>query len=157
MPLIIFVILIIAIVWWVKSQRTMSLNERLYLKRRGYAVEEPLQSAPPIPKDSRLLSLIESLGDLSPYARKRAAEDLARMCQSGERDQRMLPSLVVALGDSDPSVRSAVAATLGNLGNAEAIESLKLRLEVEESIHVRSALQKAIEKLKATGREDKKL
>ena len=149
MPLIIFIALIIAILWWVKSERALSLNERLYLRRRGYATEEVIESGPPVPKDARLFSLIESLGDLSPFARQRAAEDLARMCQAGQRDQRMLPSLVVALDDSDASVRSVVAAALSNLGNADAIKPLEQRLEVEESIHVRSALQRAIEKLQS--------
>ena len=154
MPLIIFVVLVIAIVWWVKSERALSRNERLYLKRRGYSSDEPLQPAPPVTKESRLLSLIESLGDLSPYARKKAAEDIARMCEGGQRDERIFPSLVVALADSDAQVRSAVAAALWHFGNAEAIEPLKQRLEVEESIHVRSALKKAIEKLQ--GEEGKK-
>ena len=147
MPLIIVIVVVIGLVWWANSRRTMSLNERLYLKRRGYAVEEPIDSGPPVPKDTRLLNLIESLGDLSPFARQRAAEDLSRMCQAGQRDPRMLPSLVVALNDSDASVRSTVAAALGNLSNVEAVDPLKQRLEVEESIHVRGALQRALQKL----------
>ena len=149
MPLIILIVLIIGTVWWVKGQRTMSLNERLYLKRRGYAVEEPTAPGPPVPKDTRLINLIESLGDLSPFARQRAAEDLSRMCEAGQRDPRMLPSLIVALNDNDASVRSAVAAALGNLSNVEAVDPLKQRLEVEESIHVRGALQRALHKLEA--------
>jgi hypothetical protein len=148
MPLIIVIVVVIGLVWWVNSRRTMSLNERLYLKRRGYAVEEPIDPGPPVPKDTRLINLIESLGDLSPFARRRAAEDLSRMCQAGQRDPRMLPSLIVALNDSDASVRSTVAAALGNLSNVEAVDPLKQRLEIEESIHVRGALQRAIEKLK---------
>jgi hypothetical protein len=151
MPLIIIIVVVIGLVWWINSQRTMSLNERLYLKRRGYAVEEPVDPGPPVPKDTRLINLIESLGDLSPFARQRAAEDLSRMCQTGQRDSRMLPSLVVALNDSDASVRSTVAAALGNLSNMEAVEPLKQRLEIEESIHVRGALQKALQKLEADG------
>jgi len=159
MPLIIFAVLIIAIVWWLNSKRTLSRNEKLYLKRRGYSTDEPLQAVPPVTRDSRLLGLIESLGDLSPYARKRAAEDLARMCEGGQRDERMFPSLVVALRDSDAQVRGAVAVALSNLGKTEALEPLKQRLEIEESIHVRGALQKAMEKLqiekgkKASGEE----
>ncbi|HST22409.1 MAG TPA: HEAT repeat domain-containing protein [Blastocatellia bacterium] len=151
MPLIIIIVVVIGLVWWINSQRSMSLNERLYLKRRGYAVEEPVDPGPPVPKDTRLINLIESLGDLSPFARQRAAEDLSRMCQAGQRDSRMLPSLIVALNDSDASVRSTVAAALGNLSNMEAVEPLKQRLEIEESIHVRGALQKALQKLEANG------
>ena len=151
MPLIIIIVVVIGLVWWINNQRTMSLNERLYLKRRGYAVEEPVDPGPPVPKDTRLINLIESLGDLSPFARQRAAEDLSRMCQAGQRDPRMLPSLIVALNDSDASVRSTVAAALGNLSNMEAVEPLKQRLEIEESIHVRGALQKALQKLEADG------
>jgi hypothetical protein len=147
MPLIIIIVVVIGLVWWMNSQRTISLNERLYLKRRGYAVEEPVDPGPPVPKDTRLINLIESLGDLSPFARQRAAEDLSRMCQAGQRDPRMLPSLIVALNDSDASVRSTVAAALGNLSNMEAVEPLKQRLEIEDSIHVRGALQKALQKL----------
>lgn len=149
MPLIIILLLIIALVWWAKSQRVLSLNEKLYLKRRGYATEDPIEAGPPVPKDIRLISLIESLGDLSPFARQRAAEALSRMCEAGQRDPRMLPSLVVALNDSDASVRSTVAAALGNLGNAEAADPLKQRLEIEESIHVRGALQRSLQKLEA--------
>ncbi|HKS42277.1 MAG TPA: HEAT repeat domain-containing protein [Blastocatellia bacterium] len=151
MPLIIIIVVVIGLVWWINSQRTLSLNERLYLKRRGYAVEEPVDPGPPVPKDTRLINLIESLGDLSPFARQRAAEDLSRMCQAGQRDPRMLPSLIVALNDSDASVRSTVASALGNLSNMEAVEPLKQRLEIEESIHVRGALQKALQKLEADG------
>ena len=88
-----------------------------------------------------------ALGDLSPYARQRAAEDLGRLCQSGGRDERMLPPLLTALNDSDASVRSAAANTLTQLGSTEAIAPLKHRLEVEESIHVRASLQRAIERL----------
>ena len=71
------------------------------------------------------------------------------MCEAGHRDPRMLSSLIVALKDSDASVRSTVAAALGNLSNMEAVEPLKQRLEIEESIHVRGALQKALQKLEA--------
>jgi HEAT repeat protein len=148
MPLIILIALIIAgLIWWARSERALNYNERLYLKRRGYASDDGHGAGPPVAKDTRLFNLIESLGDLSPFSRQRAAEDLSRMCEAGGRDVRMLPALVAALDDKEASVRSAVAAALGNLGNAEALASLKQRLENEESIHVRSSLQKAIDKL----------
>ena len=152
MPLIILIVLaVVATLWWVNGRRTLSANERLYLKRRGYAGAEDLDTGPPIPKDTRLFGLIESLNDLSPFARQRAAEELSRLCASGQRDPRMLSSLVVALSDSDATVRSTAANALGNLGDAGAIEPLKRRLHEEESIHVRAALQRAIAKLGAAG------
>lgn len=141
------VLIVIAVVWWTKSGRGLSFNERQYLKSRGYAADVSLDAGPPITRDTRLFSLIESLADLSPYARQRAAEDLARLCQSEVRDARMLPPLLKALEDSDAAVRSAVANALTQLGSNEAIAPLKRRLEVEESIHVRASLQRAIETL----------
>jgi HEAT repeat protein len=67
----------------------------------------------------------------------------------------MLPPLLAALDDSDASVRSAAANALIQLGSPDALAPLKHRLEVEESIHVRASLQRAIEKLGA-GAEDMK-
>lgn len=146
----VFIILIVvAVVWWMNGRKSLSFNERQYLKSRGYAADPSLDPGPPIARDMRLLSLIESLGDLSPYARQRAAEDLARLCQSGTRDERMLPSLLAALDDNDAAVRSAAANALLQLGSPDAITPLKRRLESEESIHVRASLQRAIERLQA--------
>jgi len=148
MPLIILIVLVVvAALWWVNGQRTLSANERLYLKQRGYAGGEDPEPGPPIPKDTRLFGLIESLTDLSPFARQRAAEELSRLCASGHRDPRMLTSLIAALGDSDAAVRSAVAIALGNLGDVAAVEPLRLRLEDEDSIHVRAAVKRAIGRL----------
>ena len=136
--LILIVVIIIAVMWWVNGERALSRNERLYLKRRGYEPPSEVEAGAPVPKDARLFSLIESLSDISPFARQRAAEDLSRMCLEGNRDSRMLPSLIVALDDSDASVRSAVAIALRNLGDRASVEPLKRRLELEESIHVRA-------------------
>jgi len=80
---ILFVVIIIAVIWWLKGERALSRNERLYLKRRGYEPPSEAEAAPPVSKDAHLLSLIESLSDISPFARQRAAEDLSRMCVSG--------------------------------------------------------------------------
>jgi hypothetical protein len=152
MPLIILIVFgVVAAVWWVKSQRTLSANERLYLKRRGYVTGEELEPGPPIPKDTRIFSLIESLADISPFARQRAAEELSRLCASGQRDPLMLTSLIEALEDSDAAVRSAVATALGNLGDVGAVEPLARRLEEEGSIHVRSAVKRAMAKLEGSG------
>jgi hypothetical protein len=156
MPLIIFIaIIVIAVVWWARSERHLSLNERSYLRRRGYEVEQAGESGPPIAKDTRLFNILESLNDLSPFARQRAADDLSRMCLAGQRDARMLSPLVAALEDSDPAVRGAVAAALGNLGDVAAVEPLKNRLELDESIHVRAAARKAIERLEGGGEGEK--
>jgi len=60
----------------------------------------------------------------------------------------MLSSLVTALEDSEASVRGAAAAALGNLGDAAATEALKRRLEEEESVHARTALERSLQKLR---------
>jgi HEAT repeats len=146
---IITIFVILAVIWWLSSQRRLSFNERQYLKQRGYETSEEAATGQPVSKDARLFSLIESLADLSPYARQKAAEDLARMCDAGRRDLRMLSALVAALDDSDASVRSAAANALASLGSDRAIEPLKRRIGVEESIHARAAMQRAVEKLAA--------
>lgn len=148
MLFIILVIVIAAGVFYaISSQRQLNRNERLYLKRRGY--EPPLEDrpGPPVSKDARLFSLIESLSDISPYARQRAVEDLARLGASGDLDNRVLSSLVGALSDSDASVRSAAAKALGKLGDRASVAPLKQRIEVEESILVRASLEQALHSL----------
>ena len=147
MPLVIFVVIAILIYWWWRSDRTLSRNEQLYLKRRGYDASPP-NTGPPIDPDSQLTGYIESLSDISPYSRQRAAEDLARLCVEGKRDTRMFYSLVAALDDSEASVRSAVASALGHLADVRAVEPLKRQLDVDESILFRAAALKALEKLK---------
>jgi HEAT repeats len=147
MPFLILAILIaIGIVWYYTSQRGLSANERQYLRRRGYHTDEEIPG-PPVPKDTRLFNLIASLSDLSPYARQKAAEDLARMCQSGQRDPRMFSALIAALDDRDANVRSAAANALASLAMPEAVEPLHQRLNIEESIQTRASIQRAIEKL----------
>lgn len=145
--IVVVTVIVVAVLWWFNSERAISRNEKQYLKRRGYDAGEPTAEGPPVHKDTRLYGLIESLGDLSPFARQRAAEELSRMCEEGRGDQRMLPALQAALNDHDASVRAAVAAALGNLGDVRAAETLTLRLEEDQSIHVRTALKKALEKL----------
>ena len=148
--IILVIVIVSALVYAFSSNRALNRNERLYLKRRGY--EPPpieFDESPPISKDARLFGLIESLGDISAYARQRAAEDLSQMCVSGKRDSRMLPSLVAALDDSEAAVRGAVAVALGNLGDPASVEPLKRRIETEESIYVRASLDQALEKLGA--------
>lgn len=145
--IIVATVIVVAVLWWVKSERAISRNEKLYLRRRGYDDAEAAADGPPVHKDTRLFGLIESLGDLSPFARQRAAEELSRMCEEGRGDSRMLPALLAALNDRDASVRGAVAAALANLGDQQAVEALRVRREEDESIHVKAALDRAIQKL----------
>ncbi|HKA22525.1 MAG TPA: HEAT repeat domain-containing protein [Blastocatellia bacterium] len=147
MLLILVIIIVVALVYAFSSQRGLNLNERLYLKRRGYEPPIDIPEGRPIPKDARLFSLIESLSDISPYARQKAAEDLSRMCASGQGDSRMLNPLIDTLDDRDASVRGAVATALGKLGDPASIEPLTRRMEVEDSIMVRASLTQALEKL----------
>ena len=142
--LLVFAGIVVAAFWWRRRQQTLNRNERLYLKRRGYAFED---STPPdrrVAKDTRLLSLLESLTDVSPYARQRAAEELSTLCQAGKRDARMLEPLVNALADHQAAVRNAVTTALKNLRDPRALTALEQRLAIEESIQVSAALKQAI-------------
>lgn len=153
MPLIIFLILIIAVViWWSRGNAVLNYNERQYLKRRGYVADENPQPDEPVDKSARLFTAIESLSDLSPYARQRAAQDLSRMCDEGRRDSLMFFPLVDALNDNDAAVRSAAATALSKLEDERAIAALKQRLEVDDSIQVIPSLRKALEKLQQMGK-----
>src|SRR5436853_6841919 len=107
LPFILIVLIVIAVLWWVNSRRGLSLNERQYLKSRGYEADAAMDAGPPVARDTRLSSLIESLDDLTPYARQRAAEDLARLCQSGARDSRMVSTLLTALAVYGAGMRRA--------------------------------------------------
>jgi hypothetical protein len=148
MPLLIFIILIVALIlWWSKGNRAVSFNERQYLKRRGYAVDEQLPVRPPVDPEARLRTALDSLSDLSPYSRQRAAQDLARICEEGQRNSLMFYPLIDALQDSDASVRSAAADALGKFGDQRALDALKQRLEIEDSIQTLSSLRKALQRL----------
>ena len=129
------------------SRRGLNLNERRYLRRRGYEPPIDANEGPPVSKDARLFSLIESLSNISPYARQRAVEDLSRIGARGHRDQRVLSYLIGALDDSDASVRGAVAKALGRLGDPASVTHLRKRMEIEESIHVRASLEQALQEL----------
>ena len=146
--LIILVIVIVAgVVYAFGSERGLNLNERLYLKRRGYEPALDDNEGPPVSRDAHLYSLIESLSDISPYARQRAVEDLSRIGAKGQRDPRVIRPLIEALDDSDASVRGAVAKALGKLGDPASVGPLKQRMEVEESIHVKASLEQALQQL----------
>jgi hypothetical protein len=144
---IIAVVIAVIIVWWLNSNRALSRNEKSYLKRRGYEFEDRDEQKKSSNRDMQLLGLIDSLSDISPFSRQRAAEEISRLCRSGQRDERMYSALVSALDDNQPAVRSAVVAALVDLGDARAIEPLRHRLDDEESIQVRAALKLALEKL----------
>ncbi|MEW6209207.1 MAG: HEAT repeat domain-containing protein [Acidobacteriota bacterium] len=149
MPYLIIGIVIVLIIFWrLSGARALSRNEMLYLKRRGYAQEsdEPRR---PVERDTRLLGLIDSLSDISPYSRQRAAEEIGALCRSGQKDERMFSALVAALEDSQPAVRTAAARALGELGDGRAIEKLNARLEIEEAIQTQAAIKQMIEKLGA--------
>jgi len=145
--IILIIVIAVALIYTFRSRHGLNLNERLYLKRRGYEPPPEFEERPQVSKDTRLFGAIESLSDVSPFARLRAAEDLSRICESGQRDPRMLSSLIAALDDSDASVRGAVAMTLCKLGDPASIAPMRSRMEIEESIHVRASLQQAIERL----------
>jgi len=100
--IILVIVIVSAVFYGLSSHRRLSLNERLYLRRRGYEPPADINEGPPVSKDARLFSVIESLTDISPYARQRAAEDLSRMCASGERDSRMLSALIARLMTATP-------------------------------------------------------
>ena len=146
--IILLIVIVSALVYAFSGNRALNRNERLYLKRRGYeAPPIEFDERPSVSSDVRLFSLIESLGDISAYARQRAAEDLSQMCASGKRDSRMLPPLIAALDDSEGAVRGAVALALGNLGDPASVDALHRRIETEESIYVRASLEHALEQL----------
>lgn len=107
--------------------------------------EEP--SGEPVSRDERLFGLVDSLHDLSPNSRQRAAEQIGQMCESGLRDQRLFAPLVAALDDSDAGVRAAVVLALGSLADERAAQRLGRVAEQDESIHVRATARRALEKL----------
>jgi HEAT repeat protein len=147
--LIIGIVIALIVAWYLSGNRAMSRNERLYLKRRGYAYDREERERP-VERDTRLLGLLDSLSDISPYSRQRAAEEISALCQSGQKDERMYGALVAALEDSQPSVRTAAVHALENLDDPRAIEILSRRLESEEAIQTRAAIKQAIEKLGAS-------
>jgi hypothetical protein len=145
--LILLILVLALLYWWLRSERALTRNEEIYLRRRGYDFEDEPAPRPALDKDRRILNLIESLEDITPYSRQRAAEEIARLCESGHKDPRLLEPLIAALDDSNAIVRSAVAAALGSLGDERAIEPLKRKAETDESFQVRAAAKSALEKL----------
>src|SRR5262245_31525123 len=121
MALIILLVLIAAAgYWWLAGDHSANRNEKLYLRRRGYdGGQKPV--GPPVSSDTLLMNLLQSLDDVSANSRRRAAEELEELCETGKRDSRMFSPLVTALDDSSPIVRKAVADALASLGDARAV------------------------------------
>ena len=146
--LILLALIVAAVFWWLLGERATSLNEKIYLRSRGYGGEEEPKGRP-VSRDIRLLGLLASLDDVTASARERAAEELEKLCAGGQRDSRMYSPLVTALDDSNPLVRKAVAAALASLGDARALPRLERLANDDESIYVRSASRVAADKLKS--------
>jgi hypothetical protein len=146
--MIILVVLIVGgIIWWLSSSQAASRNERTYLRTRGYDPVEPPEVRSAARQEARLMDLLNSLDDVTPYSRERAAEELSLLCESGERDDRMFAPLVAALDDRNSSVRGAAAIALGNLGDERAISHLERIVGADGSSHARNQARLALQKL----------
>jgi|HubBroStandDraft_6_1064221.scaffolds.fasta_scaffold114507_1 HEAT repeat protein len=137
------------VIWWLNSKRAVGLNEKIYLKSRGYDPGPVAKEDAGVRQEARLMDLLDSLDDVTPYSRERAAEELSLMCESGGRDERMLAPLVTALDDRNASVRGAAALALGNLGDPRAIHHLRRLVEGDESPHAKNQAERALLKLEA--------
>jgi HEAT repeat protein len=137
------------VIWWLNGKRSVSLNERVYLRSRGYDDTPPPREDAGARQEARLMDLLDSLDDVTPYSRERAAEELSLMCESGSADERMLAPLVTALDDSNANVRGAAALALGSLGDSRAIVHLRRVVERDESSHARNQAERALAKLGA--------
>lgn len=147
-----FILAVVAgagVVWWLNGHRSVTRNERTYLRSRGYDPEPLAKEDPSVRQEARLMDLLDSLDDITPYSRERAAEEISLMCESGARDERMLAPLVTALDDRNAAVRGAVALALGNLGDPRAIHHLLRVAQSDESPHARNQAERALEKLQA--------
>src|SRR5215472_9368054 len=97
MGMLILVVLIVGgIIWWLNNSQAASRNERTYLKTRGYDPVETPEVRSATRQEARLMDLLNSLDDVTPYSRERAAEELSLLCESGGRDDRMFAPLVAA-------------------------------------------------------------
>lgn len=148
--IVVLVLVAVAVAWWLNGRRSMTANERNYLRQRGYTLPQDEASGPALSADTNLLNVIESLNDLTPFSRQRAAEELSRMCEAGRKDTRMFAPLITALDDNSAAVRGAVAKALASLGDERATEALARKAQSDESIHVRAVAQQALDKLAGT-------
>ena len=148
MGMIILVALIIGgIIWWLSSNQAASRNEKTYLRTRGYDRSEEPEVRSAARQEARLMDLLNSLDDVTPYSRERAAEELSLLCESGGRDGRMFAPLVAALDDRNSSVRGAAAMALGSLGDARAVAHLERVVGSDGSSHARNQARQALQKL----------
>jgi hypothetical protein len=153
--MIILVVLIVGgIIWWLSSSQAASRNERTYLRTRGYDPVDPPEVRSAARQEARLMDLLNSLDDVTPYSRERAAEELSLLCESGERDGRMFAPLVAALDDKNSSVRGAAAMALGNLGDERAVSHLERIVGGDGSSHARNQARLALQKLGAMPASD---
>jgi hypothetical protein len=148
MGMLILVVLIVGgIIWWLNSTQAASRNERTYLKTRGYDPVDTPEVRSGARQEARLMDLLNSLDDVTPYSRERAAEELSLLCESGGRDERMFAPLVAALDDRNSSVRGAAAMALGNLGDVRAVSHLERVMGGDASSHARNQARLALQKL----------
>ncbi|MGH9764322.1 MAG: HEAT repeat domain-containing protein [Blastocatellia bacterium] len=145
-------VLVGGVIWWLASRQSVNRNERTYLRSRGYQDGDPPPPTAAVPAEARMLDLLASLDDVTPYARERAAEELSLMCESGARDERMFAPLATALDDRNAAVRGAVAVALGNLADVRAIDALKRVAENDESIHARTQARRALESIESNAK-----
>lgn len=150
--IILLVLLVGGVIWWLASRQSLNRNERTYLRSRGYDADDDRVESSTVPRETRMLDLLASLDDITPYSRERAAEELSLMCKSGMRDERMFAPLATALEDSNASVRGAAALALGELGDTRAIEPLKRVADNDESIHARTQALRALELINSAGK-----
>src|SRR5215470_3468971 len=146
--IIVLVLIIGGIIWWYRGQRAVSLNERMYLRQRGYDAPDEPKGDRGVAQETRLMDLLDSLDDVTAYSRERAAEEISLMCESGQKDERMFAPLVTALDDSNASVRGAAANALGLLGDSRAVEELSRIAENDDSPHARAQARRALDRLK---------
>jgi HEAT repeat protein len=153
--MIILVVLVVGgIIWWLSSSQAASRNEKTYLRTRGYDPADPPEVRSAARQEARLMDLLNSLDDVTPYSRERAAEELSLLCESGEQDERMFAPLVAALDDRNSSVRGAAAMALGNLRDARAVSHLERVLGSDGSSHARNQARLALQKLEAVAASD---
>ena len=148
MGMLILVVLIVGgIIWWLNNNQAANRNERTYLKTRGYDPVDIPEVHSATRQEARLMDLLNSLDDVTPYSRERAAEELSLLCESGGRDGRMFAPLVAALDDRNSSVRGAAAMALGNLGDVRAVSHLERVVSGDASSHARNQARLALQKL----------
>ncbi|HYL99459.1 MAG TPA: HEAT repeat domain-containing protein [Blastocatellia bacterium] len=152
--IILLAVLVGSVIWWLARRQSVDRNERSYLRSRGYSDDKNVPSAS-ISPESRMMDLLASLDDVTPYSRERAAEELSLMCDAGFRDERMFAPLATALEDPNAAVRSAVALALGKLGDIRAIAALKRTAENDDSGHARNQARLALERLEPLVTADK--